>query len=113
MVGIRGQAGHDPTSKTVTSTSRVNNRFRWECWDHKNAIVAEQHGAMLTLFQDDKFRPKFANSMASTHEVGFAGQQHRFAVVKHQAIEAGKQSQKRILLMVNPEVHGIGNHQFG
>ncbi len=76
-------------------------------------MLSEEHRAMLTLLDDHESWAHGQHLLTGPNEVLFAGQQLRFAVVEHQAVDAAQQGEHFFALNIDPQIHRVGHGQRG
>src|SRR5205823_1493738 len=99
-VGIK--VAHDAAGKTVAGTGRIDYVGCRKSRHHEGAVVAEEHGAVLALLDDDELWPQPAHGPACTYEVVLPCQQPSLAVVEQQAVQPGQQGGQLVPLGLDP-----------
>src|SRR5262249_50855104 len=99
---VGGEGADDPARETVAGAGRVDHLFRRVGGHDEDAVVAEEHGAVFALLDDDELRPEAAHRLAGLDKVILVGQEARLAVVEQQAVEARQQGQQVVALRLDP-----------
>src|SRR5215510_13950684 len=72
-----------------------------------------QDGAVRPFLDDDVFGPELVNFFDGGEDVVFLRQLMRFAVVENEAVHSLEKLEQIGQRYVEPEVHGIGDDEFG
>lgn len=109
----RGKVSGESAHEGVSGPGRVLDVFERIGWNRKYRVVHEQQCAVLALLDDNNVRSHGADQPGRTDEIRFARQFAGFRIVDHKTINTPQQGLQGIRRMVNPEVHGVTDHQIG
>src|SRR5262249_15527723 len=86
---------------------------RGKCRHDEDAVVAEKHGAVLALLDNDKLRPHLHDQLACLDQIVLVCQKLSFAIVEQQAVKTRQELQQVVAKLANPQVHSVGHDKLG